>query len=173
MLCPACDTENLPGTEECEACGSNLSGLINQPAISDRMQEHLLTVTAKDLPGYRALLVQVGDPVSKAIQLMHDNRYGCVLVVNGDQLVGIFTERDVLYKVAQEGFDLENTKIETVMTANPGVTRKDDSLARVLNLLSMHRYRQIPLVEETNVPLGFQSVKSVFNYLCTHVLTQD
>src|SRR5690349_12530083 len=56
--------------------------------------------------------VAPGDSVAEAIQRMRDRRIGCVLVIDSGRLVGIFTERDVLYKVAGMPLDATATRID-------------------------------------------------------------
>src|SRR5262245_47183065 len=72
--------------------------------------------------------------IHEAIDVMNRHRVGCVLVVQQQRLVGIFTERDVLRKVVTNGRDLDSP-VGEVMTANPECLTLDDGIAYALNIM--------------------------------------
>lgn len=172
MKCPACGHENLPGAEDCDACGWDL--LHNElPPDASTVQQSIIRDTIEHLYPYRSVTVEVGDSVGKAIDVMREHRFGCVMITDGGKLVGIFTERDFLYRVANQITDLESVPIEKIMTPNPGVVRSGDTFAKALNLMAMHRYRHIPVVDDHDAPTGFLSSKGIFRYLCEHALDEN
>lgn len=57
--------------------------------------------------------------VSDAARLMASHNAGAVLVVEGEELVGIFTERDVVFRVIAKDLESATTRLETVMTPSP------------------------------------------------------
>jgi len=76
--------------------------------------------TLKDIVGNRDLQYVAPDaPVHEACQKMHDHHVTAVLVIDGDQLKGIFTKRDLLRRVVVAGLDPNTTPIAAVMTSNP------------------------------------------------------
>jgi CBS domain-containing protein len=99
--------------------------------------------------------------VRDAIRLMRERRVGCVLIVDGERLTGIVTERDFLLKV--EG-DLD-LRLESVMTPDPEVLRLDDPIAYALNKMSVGGFRHIPLVDQHRRPVGIVSVKDIVDYI--------
>ena len=105
--------------------------------------------------------------IRDAILAMNRGRVGCVLVVDGDILVGVFTERDVLTKVAGPGVDAGNTAIERVMTEDPETLTLDDGIAYALNKMSVGGFRHIPLVDAHNRPTGVVTMRNVVDYLLT------
>jgi len=87
----------------------------------------------------------------KAAQLMKTHSAGSVLVKRGDEVVGIVTERDILNRVVGENLDPAKVKLRSVMTT-PLITI--DSKAKVqdaLELMSLHNFRRIPVVEDGKV----------------------
>lgn len=111
----------------------------------------------------RAPLVTTSDvPVRDAIRIMRDHRVGCVLVVEGDRLVGIITERDLLLKLGEA--DLSQP-VADLMTPDPETLSADDPIAYALNRMSDGGYRHVPLVDAQGRPTGVVSVKDVVNYL--------
>ncbi len=103
--------------------------------------------------------------IAEAIRLMQEYHVGCVLVQEGDRLVGIFTERDVLNKVAGGAQDPTQTTVETVMTADPEALPVDAPISFALNLMSEGGFRHLPLVDDAHRPVGMLSVKHIVRYL--------
>lgn len=169
MKCPACGFENLPGAEICEACGSDLTAVeTGEPELP--IQQALAEDTIDHLFPYPAITVEVGTSIAATLRAMQDKRFGCAMVVRGGKLVGIVTERDMLYKVANRITELEATPVDVIMTPNPGVVRHGDTLAKALNLMALHKYRHVPIVDDEDRPLGFLSSKGIFKYLCQHAV---
>jgi CBS domain-containing protein len=117
------------------------------------------------LPFASPLCVTRTTSVAEAIRLMQAQHVGCVLVQEADRLVGIFTERDVLNKVAGSGQDPTLTPVDTVMTADPEVLPVEAPISFALNLMSEGGFRHLPLVDEAHRPVGMLSVKHVVHYL--------
>ena len=113
----------------------------------------------------KAILVEPQVPVLEAIALMQEARVGCVLVVLGGRLMGIFTERDVLIQVVGRNVDALKTPVRRLMTADPEYLRATDSIAYALNAMSLGGYRHVPIVDEARHPVGVISVRDVINYL--------
>ena len=70
------------------------------------------------------------DTVRSAVKAMAEHVCGSILVMQGDKLVGIFTERDLLMRVAAAGRDLDRTAIGEVMTREPDTIGADEPVAR-------------------------------------------
>jgi CBS domain-containing protein len=96
---------------------------------------------------------------------MNGGHVGCALVVRDGKLVGIFTERDVLRKVAGAKLDLTATPVEQVMTPNPDTLPATASIAFALREMSVEGYRHIPLVNADGSPEGVVSVRDIVTWL--------
>jgi CBS domain-containing protein len=94
---------------------------------------------------------------------MNDARVGCVLVTQGDRLVGILTERDVLKKVVGK-FELDNL-VERFMTKNPETVRMDDGIAYALHKMHIGGYRHIPVIDNEGRPVGVISVRDLLKFI--------
>jgi CBS domain-containing protein len=77
-------------------------------------------------------------------------------------LVGIFTERDVLYRMVAEGRDPETTLLEQVMTRDPQTIGLDKPLGHALHMMYDGNFRHMPVVEN-GIPLGIISVRDVLS----------
>src|SRR5579871_6086483 len=115
-------------------------------------------------PAYRARPDQA---VADAVQLMRQHRVGCVLVCQGDELVGIFTERDLTRRVLAAGLPL-TVPLSSCMPPDPVVVRPKDSVAAAVRRMEEGGYRHLPVVDEKGKPLGVLSVKRIVHYLAEH-----
>src|SRR5260221_7820210 len=96
--------------------------------------------------------------VFDAVQGMTERVVGsCVILDENEAVIGIFTERDLLTKIAYEGRDLKTTKLKEVMTAPPRTGYVEDSVLDSLRRMSQGRFRHLPIVDENNHLLGLLS----------------
>jgi CBS domain-containing protein len=111
------------------------------------------------------LCVPVTASVPEAIAKMTKHGIGCVLVTENDRLVGVFTERDVLRKLAGAGVDPASKQISEVMTRDPECLTLDDGIAFALNLMSVGGFRHIPLIDEKGRPTGVVAMRAIVDYM--------
>jgi CBS domain-containing protein len=140
--------------------------------MDDSIQEQgSLAITSEDLRrSLRSLMKPAFDigmdaVVSDAIDVMKTRRVGCVVITKDNRLKGIFTERDVLKKIAGSSIDPRTTPITSVMTHSPQVLWEQDTIAYALNFMDLGGYRHIPIVNERFEAVGVVSVKDIVSYL--------
>jgi CBS domain-containing protein len=85
--------------------------------------------------------------ISEAARVMKRNKIGAMMVVEDDKLIGIFTERDALFRVLAEDRDLHQTTVGDVMTRNPLSIHPDRPFADALQIMHTGRFRHVPVVE--------------------------
>lgn len=95
--------------------------------------------------------------VTEAARLMKQRHVGAVMVVEDGNLVGIFTERDALFRVLAEGRDGQTT-LDDVMTRNPMTIHPDRSFAEALQMMYGGSFRHVPVVEDGR-PIGIVSAR--------------
>ena len=78
--------------------------------------------------------------VSEAARLMREKRVGAVAVVEAGQLIGIFTERDALFRIVAEGRDPQTVRLSEVMTRNPQTIHPDKPFADALHIMYEGRF---------------------------------
>ena len=100
--------------------------------------------------------------VYEAAEKMADRRVGAILVVENERLVGIVTERDVLFRVVAQGRDASRTRICEVMSAAPITLAPDKSYGHALLLMQVNGFRHIPVVENDR-PIGIISSRSAMD----------
>ncbi len=97
--------------------------------------------------------------VREASRLMAQKRIGALLVVEGQRIAGIFTERDALNKVLAGSLDPDKTTLGQVMVANPDTIRADKPLAYALHMMAEGGYRHVPVVDDAGAPVGMVSAR--------------
>ena len=167
MICPDCKTENIAGTDICESCGNDLRNL-DLPGVEDTFTAHLLNDRLGELGVEQPLDVAPGNPVAYAVHVMQEHQTGCVLVEEGDRLVGILTERDVFLKAAGDKMDLSAVTVREIMTEDPVILREEDTLAVALHKMSIGGFRHIPLVAEGR-PTRVVSIGDVFRHISAFI----
>lgn len=96
--------------------------------------------------------------VSEAALLMKQHEIGALMVVDEGKLVGVFTERDALFRVVAEGRDTQLTRLADVMTANPQTIDPDKPFINALQMMHEGRYRHVPVVDNGR-PVGMISAR--------------
>ena len=96
--------------------------------------------------------------VHEAARLMKERNIGALLVMEGEKLVGIFTERDALFRVLAQGLEVKTTTLATVMTHDPQTIPPSSGFATALQMMHEGKFRHIPVVENGHV-VGIVSVR--------------
>ena len=123
----------------------------------------MFSTPVKEIMEKRKLLL--ADPtmtVRKAAETMAKRGVGAVLVVDDERLVGIFTERDIVFRVVARGLDSTTTQLGEVMTRDPKTIAPDKSYGVAMLLMHENKFRHLPVVEN-NVPIGIVSSRSALD----------
>ena len=94
--------------------------------------------------------------VTDAARLMRAHKTGALMVCDKKRLVGVFTERDALFRVTAEGCDPKTTLLANVMTSNPQTIGPDKPLGHALHMMYEGGFRNVPVVEKGR-PIGMVS----------------
>jgi CBS domain-containing protein len=95
----------------------------------------------------RALTISATATVGEAIAVLRSDQTGAVVVVDGDTIVGIFTDRDVLKRVAGKQGALDEP-VSRYMTRDPVLVRDTDTMATALNKMGDGGFRHIPMLSQ-------------------------
>ncbi|MGH8661206.1 MAG: CBS domain-containing protein [Burkholderiales bacterium] len=110
------------------------------------------------IEGQELVSAQKTTPVREAARLMKQHNVGAIVVVEGDKLVGVFTERDALFRVVAEGRDAGATELGAVMTPNPKTVGADSPFSLALQMMYEGGFRNVPVVEDGR-PVGLVSAR--------------
>jgi CBS domain-containing protein len=90
-------------------------------------------------------------PVAECVRTMTAEKIGALIVMDGERLIGIFTERDALNKVLAAGLDPISTKVSEVMTKDPYCIPPTTTVGEAMELVTKRRFRHLPIVENGKV----------------------
>jgi CBS domain-containing protein len=91
------------------------------------------------------VFAEVQQTVLEAVKLMVEHNIGAVPVLQEGQLVGIFSERDLMSRVVAEGKDAAHTRVSAVMTEDPLTIAPNDNLETCMTLMKRHGFRHLPV----------------------------
>jgi CBS domain-containing protein len=100
--------------------------------------------------------------VSKAAELMAAKNVGAIMVIEDDRLVGIFTERDVVFRVVARGLDARATRLADVMTRAPQTVNPDKPFGYALLVMQENGFRHLPVMQDGK-PIGIVSSRSAMD----------
>lgn len=100
--------------------------------------------------------------VSQAAKLMARRKVGAVMVVEQENLIGIFTERDAVFRVIARGHDAQTTRLADVMTTAPQTIGPDKSFGYALVLMYENGFRHVPVIENGK-PIGIVSARNALD----------
>jgi CBS domain-containing protein len=113
--------------------------------------------------GHEVISVRPSDTVLHAANLMNERSIGGLLVLDGDDTVGIFTERDVLRRVVAQGRDPATTRVADVMSTPVTTCEPELSLEDAAALMTERRIRHLP-VRETGRLAGVVTIGDLLAY---------
>jgi CBS domain-containing protein len=122
--------------------------------LKRRVRELLPTLPTTVALGQRAT-------VREALEIMREKQLSCVLVIEQDQLVGVFTEGDVVITVASAPLDIDHVLLRDVMRPKPECLGLNDTFADALHQMAVGDYRHIPVVDERGRPTALVSMQVI------------
>jgi CBS domain-containing protein len=164
MICPNCGHDNLPGSEECSSCLQDLTQL-DLPIASNRVERSLMEDPVGKLCRRKPIVIRPGATLGEALKMMLGPGIGALLVVDeAGKLVGIFSERDLLTKLPQDGQPYRDLRVDQFMTPGPETVAADDTLAFALHKMDVGGYRHLPVVRNGK-PEGVISVRDMLRHI--------
>lgn len=163
MECPFCNHENMEGVDQCAQCSADLADLDTAREESD-IELDLLRRPLGDLAAQDYATASPDLTVREVVRRLNDDGQHCAIVLEGDRIAGIFTERDILQKLAGQFEELADAPVAEYMTPNPATLRYDDPVAFGLNRMMVGGYRHIPIVRDGKL-VGVVSVRAILGYL--------
>ena len=89
--------------------------------------------------------------VTECVRIMSAKKIGALIVMDGEKLIGIFTERDALNKVLAAGLEPSRTKVSDVMTKDPYSIPPTTTVGEAMELVTKRRFRHLPIVKNGKV----------------------
>lgn len=162
--CPLCSAENIEGVDRCAQCGQPMGDLaLRKPA--NRIEKALIADRVADLKPRVPIDVPHDQAVGEVLSFMYEKKIGCVFVTKNDQIVGVFTERDAVYRLNVDASKLQDQPISEFMTPEPKSLTSDAKLAFAVRMMDEGGYRHVLVVDGDNEPQGVTSVRDILGYL--------
>ncbi|MFC5301485.1 CBS domain-containing protein [Azospira restricta] len=98
------------------------------------------------------------DTVFHALKVMADNHVGAVLVLDGERLVGIFSERDYARKIILVGKASKDTRVEEIMTDKVMYVTPENTIDECMALMTEGRFRHLPVLDGNQQVVGVVSI---------------
>ena len=163
MICPDCQHENFAGADDCANCGQDLTGF-DEPAGGSPLEEAIMQAPIERLSPKPPVMVPPDTTVADAIETLCARGIGCVLVGGPDELLGIFSERDALLRIAHRYDRVASRSISEFMTSDPETLEADVPIAFALNKMCAGDYRHVPVTRDGRVA-GVVSLRDVLRFL--------
>jgi CBS domain-containing protein len=110
-----------------------------------------------DTKGYAVWSIHPQESVFAAIQQMAEKEVGALVVLNGDAVVGIISERDYARKVALKGRSSRDTTVQDIMTPDVICVRLDQNIEECMAIVTERRIRHLP-VQDSGRLVGIISI---------------
>lgn len=165
MLCPSCGFDNIEGMDRCENCMKPLRDLdVPRGDATAGLARSVMEDDLSQLELEETLTVGPQETALDVARRMKEQQTACALVLEGDELLGIFTEHDVLCKMTGAQAAAAARPVSDLMTAHPEALRETDSVAAALNKMAVGRHRHVPILRADG-GYGVTSIKHVLRYI--------
>ncbi|MGH8978168.1 MAG: CBS domain-containing protein [Acidimicrobiia bacterium] len=116
--------------------------------------------TVKDVMTSNPQMLDAGSSVQDAARLMNDHDIGDVIVLDGDALCGIVTDRDITVRAVADGKDPKQTKVGEICTKKVTTVAPSDAVDHAIQVMRDHAIRRVPVVEDRK-PIGILSLGDI------------
>lgn len=173
MQCPACGAENLPGADNCDDCGFDLTAVSPSVSGTELIAEALSSTALTELESRKPVFAVSGESVDECVRKMQDANVGSLLVTDSDgELIGIVTERDLIMKVVpSDDGSAGDVTVDSIMTPKPHTLRGEDHVAQLLHNMAVYGYRRVPVQLQEGYTMV--TTQQLFNYLLDLEITSS
>jgi CBS domain-containing protein len=139
--------------------------LFDAPTPENQVERSVMYDQVKTLKQNAPVTIGQNATIGDAMATMTSTNVGAILIVDdAGQLIGIFSERDLLKKVVANGSDYEKLPITQYMTPRPECVSTTDTLNFVLQKMDAGGYRHVPVLEDGK-PVGIISARDMLRFL--------
>lgn len=113
--------------------------------------------------GHQIISVSPDSKLSAAVKILSERRIGAVMVMNGQTIEGILSERDVVRVLGERGAAVLDEPVRSVMTAKVISCRQTDTVGAIMEVMTAGRFRHLPVVESERI-VGLISIGDVVKW---------
>jgi signal-transduction protein with cAMP-binding, CBS, and nucleotidyltransferase domain len=139
------------------------------PVYASELHRVLAEQPVSTIQAHPWIQVSAATSIEEAIRALNDSNVSSLLVVEGEKLVGIFTERDVLENVAKHLDNLSTTPVHEVMTTDPLVVYESDPVGTAVAAIAVAGHRHVPVLKIDGTVNGIVSPRRVLSCLEAYI----
>jgi CBS domain-containing protein len=133
-------------------------------AAGSTFREAAMTVRAiLDTKGHQVITVSPDSKLSAVVKILSERRIGAVLVMSGQRVEGILSERDVVRVLGERGAGVLDEPVRAVMTAKVITCRQADTVGAIMEVMTTGKFRHLPVVENDRL-VGLISIGDVVKW---------
>ena len=155
------DTSKYPSPDEFQDPLENFE----PKTYDDPVERALAEETADAIQHQPVATIAADTAIADAVEKLAGFHVACLLVVEDDKLVGVFSDRDVLDKVALEHEQLKDHPVSEVMTRDPVYVYQTDPSAAALSVMAISGFRHVPILDLDEKLTGIVSPQRVTAFL--------
>lgn len=138
------------------------------PEPQDELERSLTQGKVRDMKIEPFATVTADATVEQVMGRMTELNVACIMICEDERLLGIFSERDVLMRVAEQYDAVRERPIRDFMTPEPAVVYRPDSPAKALNMMAGAGFRHVPILDVDDKVVGILGPRRVTTYLRRH-----
>ena len=131
------------------------------PKYDDPLEQALAEVPVSDIKATPVARIEPDATVEEAVRALSDLDVACLLVVQDERLLGVFSERDVLKQVAHRYDEVKRRPVHEFMTRDPVYVYDSDASASALCVMAVSGYRHVPILDIDEQVVGILSPQRV------------
>ncbi|MDQ3646883.1 MAG: CBS domain-containing protein [Actinomycetota bacterium] len=116
------------------------------------MAQNIREVMTKD-----PITLKTSASIAEAARAMRDSDVGNIIVLEGDSIAGILTDRDVTVRAVAEGVDVQSATVGEIATKQVSTLSPDDTVEKAIDLMRTEAIRRVPIVEN-GTPVGIVAI---------------
>lgn len=150
-----------------DRCSSVRDALSNYdpPTYDDQLEQALMEETVGAIRTQPCTAISPDTSIQDALHTLVGREIACLLVAEDDQLVGVFTKRDVLDKVVLRYDEVKDHPVSEMMTRNPVYVYETDPVAAALCVMAVGGHRHVPVLDNENKIAGVVGPRRVTTFL--------
>jgi CBS domain-containing protein len=113
-----------------------------------------------DSKGHQVLSVEPDAKLATAVKILGEKKIGAVLVISQGRMEGILSERDIVRVLAERGAPVLDEPVSNVMTRKVVSCRQSDTVAGIMEMMTLGKFRHLPVVEDGKV-VGLISIGDI------------
>jgi CBS domain-containing protein len=122
--------------------------------------------------GYNVVTASPGMTLAEAARLLSEKRIGALVIMQGRQILGILSERDIVKTVAYAGAEALERPVRDVMTSRVVTCSLNDSVAELMDEMTDRRFRHLPVVEDGEL-VGIVSIGDVVKHRIAETIMES